>query len=122
MVANLLFADADDLLVVAIDSRRLEAKLRVDPERPGGFAWPHLHGPLNLAAVVRVLPYPRRPNGRYPRLPTELRRLDGAALVGWLRGRGSTGRRFETGRRPRLRRAYPVPSQWLTGCSWTVRA
>ena len=76
MVANLLFADADDLLVVAIDSRGLHAELRVDAERPGGFAWPHLHGPLNLAAVVRVLPYPRRPDGRHPRLPTELRRLD----------------------------------------------
>ena len=76
MVANLMFASADDLLVVAIDSRRLQAELRLDGERPGGFAWPHLHGPLNLEAVVRALPYARRPDGRYPRLPADLRRLD----------------------------------------------
>jgi lincosamide nucleotidyltransferase A/C/D/E len=76
MVANLLFASADDLLAVAVDSRRLRAELRLDAERPGGFAWPHLHGPLNLGAVVRVLPYPRRSDGRYPRLPAELRQLD----------------------------------------------
>lgn len=76
MVANLLFADVDDLLVVAIDSRRLRARLRLDPEKPGGFAWPHLYGPLNLEAVVGVLPYRRRPDGRCPRLPAEFRRLD----------------------------------------------
>lgn len=76
MVANLLFANVEDLLAVAIDSRRLRAELRLDAERPGGFAWPRLHGPLDLAAVVRVLPYPRRRDGRYPRLPGELRGLD----------------------------------------------
>ena len=75
-VANLLFAKVDDLLVVAIDSRRLRSELRVDAERPGGFAWPHLHGPLNLDAVVAVRPYPRQPDGRYPRLPVDLRLLD----------------------------------------------
>lgn len=76
MVANLLYRNVDDLLVVAIDSRRLRAELRLDAERPGAFAWPHLHGPLDLPAVVRVLAYPRRPDGRYPRLPAEVRRLD----------------------------------------------
>lgn len=76
MVANLLFADVEDLLIVAIDSRRLRAELRLNPEKPGAFAWPHLSGPLNLEAVVGVLPYRRRPDGRYPRLPAEFRRLD----------------------------------------------
>ena len=76
MVANLLFAGVDDLLAVAIDSRRLSARLRLDAERPGGFVWPHLHGPLNMGAVVCVYPYRRRPDGRYPRLPAEFRHLD----------------------------------------------
>jgi lincosamide nucleotidyltransferase A/C/D/E len=76
MVANLLYTGVDDLLAVAIDSRRLGARLRLDAERPGAFAWPHLHGPLHREAVVGVRPYPTRPDGRYPRLPTEFRRLD----------------------------------------------
>jgi lincosamide nucleotidyltransferase A/C/D/E len=75
-IANRLFANADHLLAVAIDSRRLRAELLLDQDRPGAFAWPHLHGPLALDAVVSVLPYPRRPDGRYPRLPAELRELD----------------------------------------------
>ena len=76
MVAPLLFANVDDLLAVAIDSRRLGAELRLEAEKPGGFAWPHLHGPLNPEAVVGVHPYRRRPDGRYRRLPAEFRRLD----------------------------------------------
>jgi lincosamide nucleotidyltransferase A/C/D/E len=82
MVANLVFRNMDDLLVVAIDSRRLDAEVRLDAERPGGFARPHLHGTLNLGAVVRVQPYPgRRPDGRHPRLPADVRHLDcGAPL------------------------------------------
>jgi lincosamide nucleotidyltransferase A/C/D/E len=77
MVANLVFRTVDHLLAVAIDSRLLEAEVRLDAERPGGFAWPHLHGPLNLTAVARVQHYPpRRTDGRQPRLPADLRRLD----------------------------------------------
>ena len=76
MVANLVFADVDELLAVGIDSRRLRAELRLDSERPGGFAWPHLHGPMDLEAAVCVLRYMRRPDGRYPRLPAALRGLD----------------------------------------------
>jgi len=81
-VANLVFRNVAGVLVVAIDSRLLEAELRLDAERPGAFAWPHLHGPLNLPAVVWVQPYPpRRADGRHPRLPTEVRNLDcGPAL------------------------------------------
>lgn len=75
MVANLLFADADDLLAVAIDSRRLGADLRLEQDKPGAFAWPHLHGPLGLEAVLSVRSYLRRPDGRYPRLPRDLREM-----------------------------------------------
>jgi lincosamide nucleotidyltransferase A/C/D/E len=82
MVANLVFRDVDDLLVVAIDSRLLDAELGLDADRPGGYAGPRLRGPLNLRAVVRVEPYPpKRPDGRHPRLPADIRRIDcGAPL------------------------------------------
>ena len=76
MVANLLYLHVEDLLTVAIDSRRLRPELRLDAEKPRGFAWRHLHGPLNLDAVVSVRPFRRRPDGRCARLPAELRHFD----------------------------------------------
>ena len=72
MVANLLFRKTDDVLAVVIDSRRL-GDLRLEMERLGGFAWPHLHEPLPLGAVLAELPYPMLSTGRYGPLRSRLR-------------------------------------------------
>lgn len=45
------FAGQDDLLLLAIDSETLGARLRYEPSR-GGALFPHLYGPLPLAAVL----------------------------------------------------------------------
>ena len=51
------FAGQDDLVLVAVDADALAPALRYEPSR-GGDLFPHVYGPLPLAAVrwVRLLP------------------------------------------------------------------
>lgn len=58
------FAGQDDLLLVAVDSERLGMALRYEISR-GGDLFPHLYGPLPLAAVVWVKPLPLSADGRH---------------------------------------------------------
>jgi uncharacterized protein (DUF952 family) len=51
-VASAFYADAASLLLLTIDPDRLGVELRVE----GGF--PHVYGPVPVAAVVDVSPYP----------------------------------------------------------------
>lgn len=66
--ANRFYAAADDLLLLEIDPARLTSPLRVEPPTgggPGDELFPHIHGPLNRAAVVRVIPMSRGDDGRW---------------------------------------------------------
>lgn len=56
------FAGQDDLVLVAVDAAALDGALKWEPSR-GGALFPHLYGPLPLAAVTSVLPLPRGPGG-----------------------------------------------------------
>jgi glutathione S-transferase len=47
------YADATDLLLLHIDDRLLTAPWR-DEDVPGAGVFPHVYGPINLDAVVRV--------------------------------------------------------------------
>ena len=58
------FAGAADLVLVAVDARRLGAALRWGPAR-GGALFPHLYGVLPLDAVLWVKPLPLGPHGRH---------------------------------------------------------
>jgi len=51
------FAGAADLVLVAVDAGALGEALRWKPSR-GGALFPHLYGPLPLAAVLWVKPLP----------------------------------------------------------------
>jgi uncharacterized protein (DUF952 family) len=53
-----------DLVLLAVDPERLGAALRWEPAR-GGQLFPHLSGPLPLAAVVEVQPLPLGADGRH---------------------------------------------------------
>ena len=62
------FAGARDLLLIAVDASALGARLKWEPSR-GGALFPHLYGPLDLAAVRGVDPLPLGPNGHeFPEL------------------------------------------------------
>ncbi|MEM7680557.1 MAG: DUF952 domain-containing protein [Planctomycetota bacterium] len=58
----------DELVVLVIDPSRLAAELRWEPAHvgtPDQQDFPHLYGPLNLDAVVDVLPLTRDEQGRF---------------------------------------------------------
>lgn len=56
------FKGQDDLLLIAVDTKRLGDGLRFEPSR-GGMLFPHLYSALPLDAVVWAKPLPLRPDG-----------------------------------------------------------
>jgi uncharacterized protein (DUF952 family) len=58
------FAGQHDLVLVAIDDSQLGAALKWEPSR-GGALFPHLYGPLTLAAVTAVVSLPLDAHGRH---------------------------------------------------------
>lgn len=68
-VANLFFAGQSGLVLLEIACDRLESELRY--EEVNGEFFPHLYGPLNLEAVVRVLEFTPNAAGKF-QLPVEL--------------------------------------------------
>lgn len=58
------FVGQHDLVLVAIDARRLGEALRWEPSR-GGALFPHLYAPLELSAVKWVKPLPLGADGRH---------------------------------------------------------
>jgi uncharacterized protein (DUF952 family) len=55
-VGTHFYRDRSDLVLLEIDSDRLTSKLRYD-EVIGDGTFPHLYGPLNLDAIVKVWPF-----------------------------------------------------------------
>ena len=56
------FGGKDDLLLIAVATKRLGGGLRFEQAR-GGALFPHLYGDLPLDAVVWAKPLPLRPDG-----------------------------------------------------------
>ena len=61
-VAEAIFADADDLVLLTIDSDRVPSRIvyEGEPER-----FPHIYGPLPTDAVVSATPVHRDASGRW---------------------------------------------------------
>ncbi|MDP9165961.1 MAG: DUF952 domain-containing protein [Actinomycetota bacterium] len=69
--ANRLFAGRDDMLVLRLDPARLGAPVRWEPgvaTDPSSMTFPHLYGPLPVAAVTSVTAYRPDADGRFPEL------------------------------------------------------
>jgi uncharacterized protein (DUF952 family) len=64
-VADAIFADADDLVLLVIDSDLVAAPIRYEVPETGAEAYPHIYGPLPVRAVTDVLPVGRDPGGRF---------------------------------------------------------
>jgi uncharacterized protein (DUF952 family) len=64
------FRDRPDLVLVAVDTGRLGDALKWETSR-GGALFPHLYGPLDVMAAVRVWPLSLGPDG-VPVLPKDL--------------------------------------------------
>jgi uncharacterized protein (DUF952 family) len=61
--ANRFYKGKPDLLVVAINEKHLESDLRY--AEADGDSYPHLHGPLNMDAVVEVVALPINAKGEF---------------------------------------------------------
>ena len=63
--ANEFYRGRSDLVLLIIDPVRLEARLVYEDSYESGTIFPHIYGPLNLEAVINVLPFPARPDGTF---------------------------------------------------------
>lgn len=79
-VANAFYAGQKDLVLLVIDTARLQAELKYEaPVHPAASdsaptadnCFPHLYGPLNFDAVVSVADFPPRADGKFE-LPVEI--------------------------------------------------
>lgn len=70
-VANAFYRDAEEPLVLHIESERLSAPLRWEAPVPEdefpGERFPHVYGPIDLDAVAGVTGLERGPDGGYTR-------------------------------------------------------
>ena len=53
-IADLVYREREDVLLLKIDPDRLSARVKVEVLRDGEAAFPHIYGPLNRAAVVEA--------------------------------------------------------------------
>jgi uncharacterized protein (DUF952 family) len=65
-VANARYRGVPDLVLLGVDPERLAAPLRYEVGIDSDERFPHLYGPLELAAVSDVLPFPEGPDGFAP--------------------------------------------------------
>jgi uncharacterized protein (DUF952 family)/lysophospholipase L1-like esterase len=64
-VANAIYRDAPDLVVVELDPVALDTDVRVEDSYGEGVAFPHAYGPLPVTAAVAVHPLGRAADGRW---------------------------------------------------------
>lgn len=63
-VAEYVYGDADDLVVLVIDSARVPAPVRYEAPGPDSERYPHVYGPVPTRAVTGVVPITRDAAGR----------------------------------------------------------
>ncbi|QZT64415.1 DUF952 domain-containing protein [Mycolicibacterium austroafricanum] len=69
--ANRFYAGRTDLMLLRVDAARLASPVRWEPglpTDPDGMVFPHLYGPLPVAAVISVTAYRPGSDGRFPPL------------------------------------------------------
>jgi uncharacterized protein (DUF952 family) len=66
--AGRYYAGRSDMLLLEVDPSRLVARLVFEDTTGRGEEFPHLYGPLPVAAVLRAVPFPSEPDGSF-RLP-----------------------------------------------------
>ena len=73
-VANAVYQDEQqDLVLLVLDSSRIAAEIRREPVPGWADPFPHIYGPLDIAAVVQAVPLERDAAGSF-RWPAGLAR------------------------------------------------
>ena len=70
-VVERFYAGAADLVILCVAEERLQASWREEDLENLGETFPHIYGPLNLDAVVDVVPFAPQSDGPF-RLPANL--------------------------------------------------
>jgi uncharacterized protein (DUF952 family)/lysophospholipase L1-like esterase len=68
-VANALYADARELVVVELDPMALGVEIRIEDSYGAGVSFPHGYGPVPVAAARAVHPLTRMPDGAWSFTP-----------------------------------------------------
>lgn len=69
--ANALYHGREGLVLLCIDADRVEATVVYEDCYQSGQAFPHIYGPLNVDAVVKVVDFPPGADGSFS-LPPEV--------------------------------------------------
>ena len=64
-VANAIFRGVEGLVVLHIEESRLASPLKYENLEGGGDLFPHLYGPIDADAVVRVTPLAAGPDSEF---------------------------------------------------------
>jgi glutathione S-transferase len=64
-VANVIHRQDDGLVVLEIDVAKLRPEVRYEGVPDSDEQFPHIYGPLNVDAVVAILPLTRGPDGSF---------------------------------------------------------
>jgi len=72
-VANSLFRGQQNLVLLVIDRTRVQAPVRDENLEGGETLFPHIYGPLNLDAVIKVVDFPPDADGGFSTLNIERR-------------------------------------------------
>ena len=64
-VANHLYAGQSGLVLLLIETQRLTSAVRYEEFGTSGNFFPHVYGPINLDAVVRVSTFLPQPDGTF---------------------------------------------------------
>ena len=70
-VANSLFQGQTGLVLLCIDPSKVSADVVFEDLYNLGSMFPHIYGPLNLDAVVRIMEFPPKKDGNFE-LPQEI--------------------------------------------------
>lgn len=78
-IANQLYANQQDLVLLCIDKYQTEAEIKYEASACAGDEWagslfPHIYGPLNVSAVVMVVEFVPGADGKF-KLPAEIGQL-----------------------------------------------
>lgn len=65
-IADLIYSETPDLQLLTIDPTKLKAEVKDERANYPDNLFPHLYGPLNIDAVVRVGSYSLLPTGKFP--------------------------------------------------------
>jgi len=64
-VADTLYKDEEDVLLLYIEEKKLKSKVVYEDLYQLDEKYPHVYGPINLDAVVKVEPFLKDENGEF---------------------------------------------------------